>query len=100
MCPHCGMLQLMLMRRDWVVENDISEHKWMPSGQQSANDQWVLEEADCFCVPNSHFLPMPPAEDDATIKESLPLWACNLMQIRATDCQMSAVMVLWSGQGK
>ncbi len=31
------------------------------------------------------------------IKESLSLWACNRMQIRATDCQMSAVMVLWSG---
>lgn len=28
-----------------------------------------------------------------SIKESLPLWACNLMQIRATDCQMSAAMV-------
>lgn len=66
MCPHCGMLQLMLMKRDWAVENDISEHKWMSSEQQSANDEWALEEADNFCVPNSRFLPLPPAEDDAT----------------------------------
>ena len=31
------------------------------------------------------------------IKESFPLWACNLMQIRASDCQMSEVMMPWSG---
>lgn len=60
------MVQVMLMKKDWVVENDVSEHKWMSSGQQSANDQRVFEEADHFCVPSSRFLTVPPAEDDAT----------------------------------
>lgn len=31
------------------------------------------------------------------IKESFPLWACNLMQIRVSDCQMSETMMPWTG---
>lgn len=95
MCPHCGMRQLMLMKRDWVFENDILEHKWMSSEQQSANDEWVFEEADhfFFVSPTQHFL-RHLQRMVLPIKESLSLWACNLMQIRATDGQMSAVMVL------
>lgn len=73
MCPQCRMVHLMLMRRDWVVGNDIADHKWMPLGQQSANDQWVFKVADCFCVPNSHFLP------HATCRGwCYPLWRVSL----------------------
>lgn len=56
----------MVMKGDWAVENDISKHKWMSSDQQSANDKWVFKEADNVCVTSSRFLPLPPAEDNAT----------------------------------
>lgn len=83
MCPRCGMAQLMLMKRDWAAGNDISEHKRMTSGQQS-----VLEEADHFCVANSFSSPCHLHRMMLPIKECLPLWACNLMQIRPTVCQI------------
>lgn len=55
MCPHCRMVPLMLMKRDWALENDIAKHKWMSSEQQSANDEWLFEDADHFCVPSLLF---------------------------------------------
>lgn len=38
MHPHYGIPQLMIMKGDWAVENNISKHKWS-SDQQSANDK-------------------------------------------------------------
>lgn len=55
----------MLIDGDWVVEN-ILEHKWMSSEQQSAFDKWAFEEADHFLCPQLTFSSPPPAEDDAT----------------------------------
>lgn len=52
----------MLMKRDRAVGNDFSEAKWM----SSANDKSRVKEAANVCVPSSRFLPLPPAEDDAT----------------------------------
>lgn len=48
-----------------------------------------------FVSPVHVFFPCHLQRMMLPIKECLPLWACNLMQIRATDCQMTAVMWWW-----
>lgn len=45
-----------------------------------------------FMSPVHVFFPCHLQRMMLPIKERLPLWACNLMQIGATDCQTSAVV--------
>lgn len=69
----------------------LSGHKCMSSEQQPATEESVFQRADPFCVPGTSVFPSHLQRMIQPIKESLPLWACHLMQIRPTDYQMSTV---------